>query len=105
MGLRHRFPRRCSTCVKCATLAEEDGETRHSEVWELSKVTVILLLIGLPCFPIAFALQSYLSVSNTFLLFIFSFYVVPIYMVAAVKLLVLVIGDEARHKAFRACSD
>lgn len=89
----------------CATRAEEDRETHHSEVLEVSKVTAILLLIGLPCFPITFAVLSYLSVSNTLLLFIFSFYVVPLHMVAAARLLVLAIGDEARHKEFRAGSD
>lgn len=87
-----------------ATQAQHDLETRHSGVSELSKVAAILLLIGLACFPISFAVQSYLSVSNTLLLFIFCFYMVPVYMLAAAQLLVLVIGDETKHLEFRACS-
>lgn len=84
--------------------AYEDLEARQLKSSAISKVTAILLLIGLACFPISFTVQSYLSVSNMLLLFIFCFYIIPIYMMAAAQLLVLVIGDETGHKQFRACS-
>lgn len=83
---------------------QEDLEARQPKVSEKSRVIVILLLIGLVFSPIPFTIQSYLSVSNMLLLFIFCFYIIPIYMIAAAHLLVLVIGDEARHKEFRAAS-
>lgn len=103
MSPRHRFPRRRSR-VGSDPQAQEDLEARQPKVSEKSRVLVILLLIGLVCFPISLSVQSYLSVSNMFLLFIFCVYLIPVYMVAAAHLLILVIGDETRHKEFRACS-
>lgn len=103
MSLRHRFPQSRSK-VESDAQAQEDLEARQPKVSEKSMVIAILLLIGLVCFPISLIFQSYLSVSNMFLLFLFCFYLIPVYMVAAAHLLVLVIGDEARHKEFRACS-
>lgn len=103
MTLRHRFPGSRSK-VESDTQAQEDLEIRKPKVSEKSRVIAILLLIGLICFLISLTFQSYLSVSNMFLLFIFCLYLIPVYMVAAAHLLVLVIGDETRHKQFRACS-
>lgn len=84
--------------------AYEDLEACQPRTSEISKVTAILLLIGLACLPISFTVQSYLSVSNMLLLFIFCFYIIPLYMMAAAQLLVFAIGDETGHKQFRACS-
>lgn len=103
MSLRHRFSRSRSK-VESDLQAQEDLKARQPKVSEKSRVIAILLLIGLVCFPISLTVQSYLSVSNMFLLFFFCFYLIPVYMVAAAHLLVLVIGDETRHKEFRACS-
>lgn len=83
------------------TQADEDPEAGQPEVSEMSKVMAILLVIGLVCFPISFTVQSYLSVSNTLLLFIFCFYMVPVYMLAAAQLFVVIIGDETRHMKLR----
>lgn len=103
MVLRDRFPHRRSMSESDAQ-AFEDIEARQPKTFEISKVTAIMLLVGLACLPITFAAQSYLSVSTMLLLFIFCFYIIPIYMMAAAQLLVLVIGDETGHKQFRACS-
>lgn len=101
MGLRNRFPQRSSSLE---SEAKEDFETPEPRPSEISKVTAILLFIGLVCLPFSFTVQSYLSVSNTVLLFIFSLYIIPVYMMAAAQLLVLVIGDEKVHLKSRACS-
>lgn len=84
--------------------AYEDLEARQPKITEISKITAIVLLIGLACLPVSLTVQSYLSVSNMLLLFIFCIYIIPIYMMAAAQLLVLAIGDETGHKQFRACS-
>lgn len=84
--------------------AYEDLEDRQPRTSEISKITAILLLIGLACLLVSFTVQSYLSVSNMLLLFIFCFYIIPLYMMAAAQLLVFAIGDETGHKQFRACS-
>lgn len=103
MGLRNRFAQRCSS-LEHEPETEEDFETHEPRPSEISKVTAILLFIGLVCLPFSFTVQSYLSVSNTVLLFIFSLYIIPVYMMAAANLLILVIGDERGHLKFRACS-
>lgn len=101
MGLRNRFPQRSASLEP---EAKEDFQTHEPRPSEISKVTAILLFIGLVCLSFSLTVQSYLSVSNMVLLLIFCVYIIPVYMMAAAQLLIVVIGDEKVHLKTRACS-